>query len=185
MKGLIVMGLALFLVFPLVAAEDHAVDLFFFEADGCPYCNMMDSFLIGLEGKYPELNVSRYEVKHIKENQAIFISMANAYDHQITGVPVVFIDDKVMAGVSDTLFVNLEDDVRRCVSEGCGSPIAKLSKVSGNSTEVTGDATPIRVFRNKTVQLLVELAFVVVVVIMLLVWIRRSKRNSSKPQQNI
>jgi len=134
MKKLLLIVLLLFLIGPFIshAAEqgkDNEVVLFMFYGQGCPHCGKMELFLNDLEEKYPALRVEKYEVYNNQDNRELFEDMASAYDTEIVGVPAVFIDNKVVFGFSNSISNSIENDVKRCLTEACCSPMDKLDEL--------------------------------------------------------
>ncbi|MDF1497340.1 MAG: cytochrome c biogenesis protein [Patescibacteria group bacterium] len=135
-----------FLFTSVTNAEDKApTELYFFYGQGCPHCGAMEGFLEGLEAKYPELIVKKYETYFNTENLDLFEELSSAYGKQIEGVPTSFIDDKVIVGFSNSIGTSLENEVVRCLESGCGSPESKLKVEDPDLQEVlhiVGESDP-------------------------------------------
>jgi len=104
--------------------DNSTVELVMFYGKGCPHCAQEESFLDQLEEKYPdELIVTRYEVYYNQKNRILFKQMSDAFGTELKGVPTTFIDKKVLIGFTDSIGESIEDEVKRCIEEGCISPI--------------------------------------------------------------
>ncbi|MBU1033212.1 MAG: hypothetical protein ABIG69_15070 [Bacteroidota bacterium] len=122
--------LLILIIFPLasVSAKDsNPVDIDFFYGRGCPHCLAMQSFLFDMQKKYTELSVLEHEVYFDNENRKVFQEMMNVFGGEIQGVPTAFIDDKVMVGFSNAIAGTMENEIQRCIAEGCTSPMEKLA----------------------------------------------------------
>ena len=104
--------------------DNNTVELVMFYGKGCPHCAQEESFLQQLEEKYPDkLIVARYEVYYDQRNRILFKQMSDAFGTELRGVPTTFIDKKVLIGFTDSLGASIEEEVARCIREGCISPI--------------------------------------------------------------
>ena len=130
--------------------EHNYVELVMFYGQGCPHCSQEESFLTELEEKYPHLNVTRYEVYSNQENREIFKKFTDAFGTEIKGVPTTFIDKKVLIGFTDSIGASIEDEVKRCIEEGCISP---SDVVDGAVSVVEDDKSPAGIFEIKSLTL--------------------------------
>lgn len=103
--------------------ENSTIDLVMFYGKGCPHCTQEESFLDQLEEKYPELIVTRYEVYYNQRNRILFKQMSDAFGTELRGVPTTFIDKKVLIGFTNKIGQSIEEEVKRCIDEGCISPM--------------------------------------------------------------
>lgn len=150
MKFGIIIGLLLVLTASLVLAqgeqdvvttnEVNTVDLHMFYGQGCPHCSKLRLFLEDMQSEYSSLVVHEHEVYHDQQGRELFGEMATNYGREISGVPTVFIDDKVIVGFSNELGENIETEINRCLTTDCGDPADKTS--SHNVEEITGDSSP-------------------------------------------
>ena len=145
MRKIILMLTILLLIAPIIsyAAEqegNNEVVLFMFYGQGCPHCGKMELFLDEMEEKYPALKVERYEVYNNQENRELFQKISEVFDTEIKGVPTVFINSKVIVGFSNYLGESIENEIKRCLKEGCKSPIDKL-KID-ETIHIEGDSSP-------------------------------------------
>jgi len=119
----------------LSAQEANQVDLLFFYGQGCPHCAKMETFMEEMEDKYPELNVQRYEIYFDDNNRDLFLTLNEAFDNQDSGVPTVFIDERIIVGFSNELAVPIEAEIARCIDESCESPLSKLTLSEPDDSE--------------------------------------------------
>lgn len=128
----------------LALAEDKHADLIVFHGQGCPHCASELSFLESIKDNYPSLHITEYEVYFNAENNALFHRLSEAFNTEVHGVPTVFIDDKVIAGFSNSIGESIETEIQKCAREGCTSPLEKIGqKEPSNDTVVSvGDISP-------------------------------------------
>ncbi|MFH1066176.1 MAG: cytochrome c biogenesis protein CcdA [Nanoarchaeota archaeon] len=137
--------LIIFALIPtLAAAEDKHIDLLVFHGQGCPHCAAEISFLESIQDKYPGLHITLYEVYFNAENNALFHQLSDAFNTEIHGVPTVFIDDKVIAGFSKSIGETIEQEIQKCKTDGCPSPLEKIGQTEPSSETVisVGDVSP-------------------------------------------
>jgi cytochrome c biogenesis protein CcdA/glutaredoxin len=113
-------------VIPAFAQEKNPVDLYFFYGQGCPHCAKMSTFLEEMEESYSTVTVFEKEIYSNTENRELFQEMSDAFEVEISGVPTVFIGDKVIVGFSNSVGEELEDEIQKCIAERCSSPLEKL-----------------------------------------------------------
>jgi len=125
MRKIIVFSL-LALLTPLSAAAE--VELLFFYVQGCSVCAPMKEFLDELSKRYPELKIISYETALSPKNYRLMLQLADAYGLEDVEVPVVFVGDLGVwdSGVQNELLI--EEEVRRCIEEGCPSPLERLDE---------------------------------------------------------
>ena len=115
MKKLLI--LILFLLFPINVMAENEVNIYFFHADGCHNCEIMDSCLNDLKDKYL-INVIKYQVRDDEENTEIMNKIKKALsDKNLTGVPFIAVGNKYVYGGSEYKCQDLEDIISN-YSEG-------------------------------------------------------------------
>lgn len=124
-----------------IVTED-SVTAHIFYGQGCPHCATMHSFLEEMSGNYPELIVKEHEVYFDKEGRELFQKMAAAFGHTIQGVPTIFIDEKVFAGGGTSTKTYLENEIKRCIAEGCLDSEARINGEVTQTTEISGETDP-------------------------------------------
>ncbi len=136
LKWIIPSVLLLFLLVPFLVSSQEKIDLVFFYGKGCPHCEQLEVFLDQIKDKYPGLSITSYEVYFNDENRQLFGEMAKLYNAEIQGVPTLFINDKVIIGFSNSIATSIEQEIEKCTTQTCTSPIEKLKK-SGEISENT------------------------------------------------
>jgi len=107
------------------------VKLHLFWAQGCPNCTVMKAFLKELKGKYPELAVVEHEVAFHPGQWRLMVRLAQAYGIEAEETPVVFVGDVATVGVGRTVEMEIEEEVARCIAQGCPSPLERLPPARG------------------------------------------------------
>lgn len=109
------------LVLAIIGSAEAAnkVDVYFFYGQGCPHCAKEEIFLENMQEKYPEINVYAYEVYSNNENRMLFESYSAMVGESVQGVPTTFIDRKAHIGFSDSIGLEIENEVKRCIEESC------------------------------------------------------------------
>lgn len=143
MKKLVLLFIALFLVLPCVDALEK-VDVYVFYGKGCPHCNRVLDFLDSIKSSYPSMNIVEHEIYFNEESRLLFWQMADAFNVEIGGVPTIFIDEKVIVGFDNAIARLLEDEIKRCIAEGCVSPSKKLEEeaVEDEALMIEGESSP-------------------------------------------
>ena len=109
-------------------ASAAEVKLLFFYLTGCSQCAPMKEFLAELMERYPELEVRAYEVGLSPKNWRLMMRLADAYGLKDAEVPVVFVGELGVAGPAPGNTLLIEEEVQRCIAEGCPSPIERLGR---------------------------------------------------------
>ena len=115
--------IVLIALFSAPAFADTCV--YFFYGPGCPHCAAADEYIQTLEGKYPNIDVHRFNAA--VEFELLF-GLYDSYNvpEYIGGipawgsVPILFIGDEYLFG-SGNIITNLEAEIQKC-SEGCECP---------------------------------------------------------------
>lgn len=144
MKGrTIAVLIAIFALLSVFASahEEKAIELVIFHGQGCPHCAALIKFLDEIKPEYPKLNVIEYEVYFNQTNRELWQKYATAFGTQIQGVPMTFVDGRVIVGFNDKIGTEIEQEIKRCIEEGCPSPVDKLNK-GENSVSIIGDSSP-------------------------------------------
>jgi len=144
MKIGLIISLLLILSASLAFAEDddsiNKVDLHMFYGQGCAHCSKLRLFLEDIQEEYPSLVVHEHEVYHDQDGRELFEQMATNYGRDISGVPTVFIDDKVIVGFSNELGYNIKSEIDICLITDCRDPIQKTNSL--NVEEIKGSSSP-------------------------------------------
>lgn len=114
-----VLGL-LFGSFLFVSAQNQQIEIDFFYSKTCVYCAKEDKFLDGLEIKYPEIKVNRFEVSK-KENAELLMAFYKDYEvnKKVHGlVPMTFIGDRYFPGFKEETGIEIENCIKDNVING-------------------------------------------------------------------
>ncbi|MDO9122086.1 MAG: glutaredoxin, partial [Anaerolineaceae bacterium] len=123
--------------------EQNTVSIYFFWGDGCPHCAVAKPYLQSLGDNNSLIEVFSFEVYNVPENLVIFEAMTKAYGFEPRAVPTIFIGDKYWEGFSDIIQNEIQQEVDRCLVEGCedrGKDI--LAPTSAIDETETPEATP-------------------------------------------
>lgn len=99
-----------FLIFiPLNAfAKDKEITLYLFHGDGCPHCAEEMKFLDGIEEKYKDLKIVKYEVWYDKENSELLKEVQDTFEISTKGVPTNVIGSTVITGFGSSTGKTIE-----------------------------------------------------------------------------
>jgi len=129
MKALTTLLKATLVVFLLstavMSAPSDPIVIVFYE-NGCPSCEEMEEFLVGMMVETPATAIVRYEITE-PDSLALLGALSKAYDIDVpTKVPIVFVGDDVVVGMGRTQEFALRNAIGNCLSVDCESPIARL-----------------------------------------------------------
>ena len=99
--------------------EQNTVSIYFFWGDGCPHCAVAKPYLQSLGDNNSLIEIFSFEVYNVPENLVIFEAMTKAYGFEPRAVPTIFIGDKYWEGFSDIIQAQIQQEVDRCLVEGC------------------------------------------------------------------
>lgn len=107
--------------FNFVFAQQKTIELYFFYSAVCPHCKAEEKFLDGLEKKYPELEIKRYEVVYHPENQNILKEFQEKYkvpENERVFVPATFTPTKYFIGFNEQTAQEIENCLGECLGNG-------------------------------------------------------------------
>lgn len=139
--GIFAVLTAIFALLSVFASAEDKIDLVVFHGQGCPHCAALRSFLDEIQPKYPELNIIEYEVYFNQTSRELWQKYADAFNTDIQGVPMTFVDGRVIVGFNDKIGTEIEQEILRCREEKCPSPVDKL-KEGGESVSIIGESSP-------------------------------------------
>lgn len=129
MKKILAMSvmLSVCLVAAITGVSDTADPLIIvFYEEGCPSCEQMEEFLVGMLIGEPETAVARHRLTE-PESMELLVALSNAYNIDLpTAPPIVFVGDDVIIGMGRAQEFTLRNAIGNCFSIGCESPIARL-----------------------------------------------------------
>ena len=102
-----------------VLQDQSKVIIYLFWGDGCPHCAVAKPFLEGLDESSDQIELQKYEVWYVAENQTLFTEMAEAHGFQPQYVPTIFIGDRYWMGYNDQIQAEIQSVVNGCLKSGC------------------------------------------------------------------
>jgi thiol-disulfide isomerase/thioredoxin len=109
---------------PVYAGGSTSVDIYLFYGDGCPHCAKEREFVSSLEQKYGEKVVlHEYEVYYDSFNSKLFGDVVDRLGTGVAGVPLAVYGETFLVGYESdqTSGAEIESEIERCLSEGCGN----------------------------------------------------------------
>ncbi|MFW6232151.1 MAG: hypothetical protein ACOC37_03765 [Spirochaetota bacterium] len=127
---------------PPLEAQESEARLYYFWQEGCPHCTEMSPWLDSLEGRYPGLSVSRFEVRETPGAIELLRRLSAKYGIERIGVPSVFLGHRAWVGFNPTVTSGIERAVAECVNDGCLDALRDpLPGPDPASTPAPADAT--------------------------------------------
>ena len=108
------------------AAAAAPVELHFFWSAACPDCMVMKEFLATLAQEYPDLVIVEHEVAFSPENWRRMSALAQEYGLPRATNPAVFVGNVGVVGIGRAVELQIEEEILRCRTEGCPSPLDRL-----------------------------------------------------------
>jgi cytochrome c biogenesis protein CcdA/glutaredoxin len=96
---------------PTPAATPATVTLTLFHGQDCPHCADERAFLVGLQARYPRLDVAMYEVWYDRENMALLRKTAAEMGFVPSSTPVTIIGDQHWIGFTSATARAIEETV--------------------------------------------------------------------------
>jgi glutaredoxin len=104
------------------------IEIYFFSSETCPHCKAEREFLDALKIKYPEINITEYEVVSHTENQKILKDFYDRYEVPTADqgwVPVTFTPTKYFRGFDE----NIGQEIENCLKECLGQEILSSKEI--------------------------------------------------------
>jgi len=110
----------------------YPVDIYFFYSQTCPVCHQAGIFLGDLVKKYPEIKVKNFEIFINPQTQQAYFAFGTVYNLDLsqTPIPVILIGEKGFTAYNQSIAVEIEQTIVKCLSRGCISPVEKLTLAS-------------------------------------------------------
>ena len=102
-----------------VQKDNEKIVVYEFYGETCPHCQHLNAWLDDIKPKYPNLELKQYEIYESQTNRDYMKQMADAYGQKATGVPTLFIADKMFVGFNDERAQQIEDEIKRCLDAVC------------------------------------------------------------------
>jgi thiol-disulfide isomerase/thioredoxin len=120
----------------------ETVPMYLFWQIGCPHCEELKPFISDLEGKYPQLDIQRFEISKSQEGSDLFDEMAKAYGRKAKVTPTVFIGDYMIEGYNGWIPEGrIESALINCTEKKCQTPEQKIREYQNNQTTTTTFST--------------------------------------------
>jgi len=140
MKRFLILLILCLLAFAGTVAAEKTV-AYFFQGAGCPHCAEMEEFLMEMEYKYHDLDIKAFEIYYDKDNKLLLQDLRARLDVTMMGVPTFFISNTVVVGFDKSIGVQIEDQIKYCVENGCPVPDSDpaLGYVIATGASLDGD----------------------------------------------
>jgi glutaredoxin len=116
---------------PCYAQEAKPVEVYIFHMTGCPHCGTALKFLGGLVKKYPTLTIKEFNLsKSGEEIIDLYFALGDVYKLDVARgpTPVIYLGDESWDGYDNSVGIQLEQKLVKCIAQGCPSPLDKLEK---------------------------------------------------------
>ena len=104
--------LLVILLLPLTVKAENKVTLYLFHGDGCPHCAEEIKFLDGIESKYKNLKIVKYEVWYNEENSEFLKNVKSSFGVDNPYVPTTIIGNTLFTGYSDSIGSKIERAIK-------------------------------------------------------------------------
>jgi thiol-disulfide isomerase/thioredoxin len=104
-----------------IANADTQVPVYYFYGEDCPHCRAQTIIIEGLEERYPEIEVHKFEITYNATNSELFNAFIHAYNPPAVDIPAVFIGNKSLIGYELTK-ESLETEIAFCLQNKCPDP---------------------------------------------------------------
>lgn len=102
-----------------VLQDQSKVIIYLFWGDGCPHCAVAKPFLEGLDESSDQIELQKFEVWYVEENQNLFVKMADAHGFEPQYVPTIFVGDRHWQGYNDQIEAEIQAVVNGCLETAC------------------------------------------------------------------
>jgi len=110
-----------------VSLASNKVDAYLFYGNGCPHCAKEIKFFNSIKDKYPDLNVTGYEVYYSQENSLLMQKVANYLGAEGGGVPFLIIGDEYFVGFGEESSpVEIESRINECLVGQCSNNVGGI-----------------------------------------------------------
>ncbi|BCR06829.1 membrane protein [Desulfuromonas versatilis] len=99
------------------------VRLHYFWTQACPHCAEATPFLETLRSRYPQLRIQQYDVWSSREHFDLMVQLSKAAGSSLVSTPTIAIGGRVWSGFSAAVAGEIEEQVVRCLAEGCPDPL--------------------------------------------------------------
>lgn len=127
-QSLILVILLILTTAPIFASETVNAHLFY--GEGCPHCAKERAFFNTIKSKYPQLNLTEYEIYYNRENNSLLQKVGDSLHVESGGVPFLVIGDTSYIGFSEGLTqTEIENKIIECSKIYCGDLVAMVQNI--------------------------------------------------------
>lgn len=147
----------------------YPVDVYFFYSQACPICQQAGMFLGDLIKKYPEMKVKNFEIFTNPQTQQAYFAFGQIYNLNLsqTPIPVILIGEKGFTAYNQSIAMEIEQTVVKCLSRGCISPMEKLALVEQENT-------------HSQFGKIISWSLIIIIALVIISLLRKSKISSSE-----
>jgi thiol-disulfide isomerase/thioredoxin len=124
-----ILSLSIFIFFGAfsISLASNKVDAYLFYGNGCPHCAKEIKFFESVKDKYPDLNVTGYEVYYSQENSLLMQKVANYLGVEGGGIPFLIIGDEYFVGFGEESSpVEIESRINECLVGQCSNNVGGI-----------------------------------------------------------
>jgi thiol-disulfide isomerase/thioredoxin len=103
------------------AASRLRVHLFW--AANCPHCAEARPFLAELADRYSRVDVVEYDIWGDRAAFGRLVKLAETQGQPLVSTPAILVGDRLWFGFSSALADDIEQEVLRCLAQGCADPL--------------------------------------------------------------
>lgn len=104
-------GIALFLCFPVSVLAREKMTLYFFHGNTCPHCALAKEYLNEIKENYPNLEIIGYEVWEDEKNEALLSEVRTVLSSDSRGVPFIVIGERYLTGFGSSRKQDIVDAI--------------------------------------------------------------------------
>ncbi len=129
----IVSVLCLLMIKPAQAVEPVYAHLFY--GEGCPHCAKERVYFNSIKDKYPQLNLTEYEIYYHNENNLLLQKVGKSLQVQSNGVPFLVIGNQSIIGFSEGITpTEIEKLITECSQTACGDRVTLVQNTGKMTT---------------------------------------------------
>ncbi|MEM3399995.1 MAG: hypothetical protein QXP42_04155 [Candidatus Micrarchaeia archaeon] len=109
--------------------QAYTVNAYYFYSQGCIHCAEVEKYLISMERKYADLNLTKLEISHNKNNIELSRKFCTAYSLNCSlsiPTPIIFIGNRTISG-DKPILSEFETEFLKCREFDCEDPLEKAS----------------------------------------------------------
>ncbi|MFH1226156.1 MAG: hypothetical protein V1684_02655 [bacterium] len=161
-------------VFAQESAQGGPVSIVAFHQTGCQFCATQVKFFNENLKKNYQVDIKIYDILNNAANIQLFQAMVGAYGKELSGVPTVFVGEKVFSGHDGNSELEIIAEVKRCLVEGCQSPLEKLKDYNPDQKPVSIDEK----YKNIGYVVLGGIGVLIIVIVAFTIKPKRGNKNN-------